>query len=106
VDIQQVKDIINVLPHVGNNRVPYTYHHDYLRAHSPRFKNASRSEVALATSLTLEDERSWATCLAFIVDEMSARDVFALDSYTAATLEALLDEADKLVQVYLAELNA
>lgn len=37
--------LIEKLPH-SKSRVPFTYHHDYLRAHSKKHQVMSRSEVA------------------------------------------------------------
>lgn len=37
--------VISKLPH-SEGRVPYSYHHDYLRMNVKKFKGCSRSEVA------------------------------------------------------------
>lgn len=38
-------EVIDKLPH-SKTRVPYTYHHDYLRMNTEQFKFSSRSEIA------------------------------------------------------------
>lgn len=43
--IDQIKSVIKKLPHSGD-RVPYTYHHDYLRQYCEEFRSTSRSYVA------------------------------------------------------------
>lgn len=43
--IERIKEVISKLPH-SEGRVPYTYHHDYLRQNSVVHQGMSRSEVA------------------------------------------------------------
>lgn len=45
ITLNDIKNVIEKLPH-SIHRVPYTYHHDYLRMNSKKHKNMSRSEVA------------------------------------------------------------
>lgn len=47
ITVDQIKQLIKKLPH-SETRVPYTYHHDYVRCHVVRSTGVpiSRSEVA------------------------------------------------------------
>ena len=47
--VDRIKELIAKLPH-AKGRVPYTYHHDYLRQHCGFYKGMSRSEVASYTA--------------------------------------------------------
>lgn len=65
-------EVINKLPHI-KDRVPYTYHHDYLRQHSKIHNNMSRSEVA--SSHTADEIELYAIALTQLLNEIGA-DVF------------------------------
>jgi hypothetical protein len=45
MDINSIKKVLEKLPH-SQGRVPYTYHHDYLRTYSEAHKDMSRSDIA------------------------------------------------------------
>ena len=71
VDILRV---INKLPH-SEGRVPYTYHHDYLRDKSNLHKGMSRAEVSASHSDNMLE--MYAISLVSIVDSI-ASDVMLL----------------------------
>lgn len=52
---ERIKHIIAYLP-ISQGRVPYTYHHDYIKTNLDKFAGMSRSEVAQATQDHSEDE--------------------------------------------------
>lgn len=45
INIDDVKSIILKIPH-SESRMPYTYHHDYLRNQKTKFNGMSRSDIA------------------------------------------------------------
>ena len=55
---EQIESVIKKLPH-SESRVPYTYHHDYLRLHV--FKEASRANIAAKKCWS--EEELYATAL-------------------------------------------
>ena len=61
-------EVIDKLPH-SKGRVPFTYHHDWLRSHSKHHNNMSRSEVA--SSHLENDIELYAVCLVQILDELA-----------------------------------
>lgn len=54
--LELIKETFKKLPH-SETRVPYTYHHDYYRAHSPFFKDMSRGEVGQLTKYETDLQR-------------------------------------------------
>jgi len=52
----EVLSIVPLFTQYTESRMPYTYHHDYLRSTSKIFKNKSRSEVAQLRSDASVDE--------------------------------------------------
>lgn len=75
--IDKIKSVIEKLPH-AKTRIPYTYHHDYLRLHCNKFLNASREYVA-NNHVDTETEL-FAICLVQILDYTNARCAFELNS--------------------------
>jgi hypothetical protein len=70
-------EVIDKLPH-SKSRVPYTYHHDYLRFHSTFFENMSRSEVA--SSHTADDDELYAVALTQLLSELGADSIYHIYS--------------------------
>jgi len=68
-------EVIDKLPH-SKSRVPYTYHHDYLRYHSTVFENMSRSEVA--SSHTADDDELYAVALTQLLGELGSDSIYFL----------------------------
>ena len=66
--IDDIKSVIAKLPH-SESRVPYTYHHDYLRSKVNSFGNASRADVA--RSECWNDEELYATALMYLLHEIN-----------------------------------
>lgn len=48
--VEQIKAIIAKLPCVVESRVPYTYHHDFLRTYCSTYHNYSRTDIAKRNS--------------------------------------------------------
>lgn len=69
VTLDDITKVINKLPH-SKERVPYTYHHDYLRQHSEKFKDLSRNEVA--TQHNHSDKEMYAVALVQILDDVGS----------------------------------
>ena len=69
--------VISKLPH-SEGRVPYTYHHDYLRMNVDKFKGCSRSEVA--SKHTENKDELYAVALTQLIDELDFRDTMYLSS--------------------------
>jgi hypothetical protein len=70
-------EIIEKLPH-SKTRVPYTYHHDYLRRNTELYKNSSRSDVA--SSHKDSDIELYAVSLIELLDGLGSRAMFHLSS--------------------------
>lgn len=65
--IENIKKIIEKLPH-SRTRVPYTYHHDYLRWNSPIHSKMSRSEVS--ENSCNDDEELYSVALCQLLTEL------------------------------------
>jgi hypothetical protein len=70
-------EVIDKLPH-SKSRVPYTYHHDYLRFHSTFFSKMSRSEVALLH--TADDTELYAVALTQVLRDLGSDSIYLLYS--------------------------
>lgn len=70
-------EVIDKLPH-SKSRVPYTYHHDYLRQHSKAHSGMSRSDVA--SSHTADDVELYAIALTQILNEIGADAIYHINS--------------------------
>jgi hypothetical protein len=68
-------EVIDKLPH-SKSRVPYTYHHDYLRFHSTVFENMSRSEVA--SSHTADDDELYGIALTQLLINLGVNSIYLL----------------------------
>lgn len=92
-EIEKIKLIIKKLPH-SEHRVPYTYHHDYLRIH--KFKEASRSDIAQLKNWT--DIELWSTAFVSLVESIG---IFAiLDSLNNEDVKCL-KKAKQITQTYI-----
>ncbi len=69
ISVENILKVIEKLPH-SKGRVPYTYHHDYLRQHSKFHNGMSRSEVA-SNHVSSEIELH-ALCLICIMDDIGS----------------------------------
>lgn len=83
---EQIKQVIAKLPH-SSGRVPYTYHHDYMRTKCHQFRGFSRSDVA---SLHEEDELGlYMVALTHLLDTVKPSETFVLsDTDKEICLEA------------------
>ena len=70
-------EVIDKLPH-SKSRVPYTYHHDYLRQHSKYHSQMSRSDVA--SSHTADDVELYAIALIQVLNEVGADAIYHINS--------------------------
>jgi hypothetical protein len=70
-------EVIDKLPH-SKSRVPYTYHHDYLRQHSKHHNQMSRSEVA--SSHTADDVELYAIALTQLINELGSDAIYHINS--------------------------
>lgn len=61
----------------GESRVPYTYHHDYLRANVPALSDCSRAEIANKKTYKNQDEL-YCACVCQILSGMDFRQLSRL----------------------------
>ncbi len=89
--------VIKKLPH-SEGRVPYTYHHDYLRLNVGKFKGSSRSEVASNHS---ENEiELYAVALTQLLDELNFRDTMDLNSDDIVACKKAIEITENVVSRY------
>ena len=98
--VDRIKELIAKLPH-SEGRVPYTYHHDYLRKHCGFFKDASRSEVASYTKGECDTVDLYSCALLAIVEDCGAeKTVLALNNEDFGLLKACIKRAHFRVYYY------
>ena len=89
--------VIKKLPH-SEGRVPYTYHHDYLRIHVNKFNGFSRSDVA---SNHIENEvELYAVALRQLLDELDFTDTMDLTSEDIVVCKKAIKITDNVVSRY------
>jgi hypothetical protein len=88
--------LIERIPH-SKSRVPYTYHHDYLRQHSKFHSQMSRSEIA-SNHRSSQDEL-YAVALVQIVSE-NPDAVYSLECEDLSILKEAKTIADSVVASY------
>lgn len=69
-------EVIDKLPH-SKSRVPYTYHHDYLRQNSKVHSGMSRSDVA--SSHTADDVELYVIALTQLLDELGSEAIYHIN---------------------------
>lgn len=89
--------VISKLPH-SEGRVPYTYHHDYLRMNVEKFKGCSRSEVA-SEHLENKDEL-YAVTLTQLLDELKFTDTMDLTKYDIDICKKAIEITENVVSRY------
>jgi len=95
--------VIKKLPH-SEGRVPYTYHHDYLRMNVKTFNGCSRSDVA---SNHIENEvELYAVALTELLDELKFGDTIDLNSDDIAACKKAMDITKNVVSRYNFEANS
>jgi len=98
--VDRIKDLIAKLPH-SEARVPYTYHHDYLRQHCGFFKDMSRSEVASYTENECDKVDLYSCALLKIVEDCGVEKmVLAMDNGDFNLLKACIKRAHFKVYYY------
>jgi hypothetical protein len=98
--VDRIKELIAKLPH-AKGRVPYTYHHDYLRQHCGFFKNASRSEVASCTQNDSDEADMYSCALLKIVEDCGVEQtVLSMDNGDFNLLKACIKRAHFRVYYY------
>ena len=89
--------VIKKLPH-SEGRVPYTYHHDYLRCNVAKFNGFSRSEVASGHK---ENEiELYAVALTQLLDEVNFRDTMDLNSEDIIACKKAIEITENVVSRY------
>ena len=96
--IDQLKSVIDKLPH-SEGRVPYTYHHDYLRMNVEKFKDMSRSYVA--SNHEEDTVELYAVSLTQLLDELKFRDTMHLSSDDIVICKEALQITDFVLSRYL-----
>ncbi len=84
-------EVIDKLPH-SQSRVPYTYHHDYLRQHSIFHSQMSRSEVA--SSHTADDSELYAVALVQLLNEVGADAIRHINSHDVLICKKAIEITD------------
>ena len=79
ITTKQITSVIRKLPHT-EGRVPYTYHHDYLRNNCPALSGWSRADIANST-VSFDSKELYAFALCQIIDEAYSCDI-ALTQFT------------------------
>lgn len=95
--IDSIMEVINSLPH-SPTRVPYTYHHDYLRENCSVFAFSSRAEIAekhKTTNLEL-----YILALAQIINTAKAWDVLDFTPEQIEVCKKVKVEAYKIIKKY------
>ena len=94
-------EVIDKLPH-SKSRVPYTYHHDYLRFHSTVFARMSRSEVA--SSHTADDTELYAVALTQLLSEFGVNSIYLLSSEDLSICKKAKEITDEALARYKLQL--
>lgn len=90
-------EVIDKLPH-SKSRVPYTYHHDYLRTNTEKFKFSSRSEIA--SIHTENDLELYAVSLIKILDDLGSNALKHINSKDVELCKKALEITDLVVSRY------
>lgn len=97
VTIEEIKSVINKLNH-SSDRVPYTYHHDYLIVKTDRFNNASRSHVAMSHDDS--DIELYACSLIQILNDQSIETILDMDSTDVIICQKAVKTANYVLSKY------
>lgn len=90
-------EVIDKLPH-SKSRVPYTYHHDYLRQHSKAHSGMSRSDVA--SSHTADDLELYGIALTQILSEVGADAIYHINSNDVLICKKAKETTDAALSRY------
>lgn len=90
-------EVIDKLPH-SKTRVPYTYHHDYLRMNTEQFKFSSRSEIA--SEHKENDLELYAVSLIKILDELGSTALKHINLKDVELCKKALEITDLVVSRY------
>jgi hypothetical protein len=94
---QQILEVIDRLPH-SKGRVPFTYHHDYLRTNVKSFCNLSRSEVAAEHTST--DLELYAVALVQLLDELGSNAFVHLSATDIYVCKKVKEIVNNLLEKY------
>lgn len=97
VSIRCFWEVINILPH-SKSRVPYTYHHDYLRQNSKVHSGMSRSDVA--SSHTADGVELYAIALTQLLDELGSKAIYHINSNDVLICKKAKEITDAAVSRY------
>lgn len=95
--IEKIKEVIEKLPH-SKGRVPYTYHHDYLRIHSKKFSSLSRSHVARENKES--DLELYVVSLVQLLDELGSKGFDYIDSSDVEVCKKVRQVTKKVIERY------
>ena len=96
-NIDCLLEVIDKLPH-SKSRVPYTYHHDYLRQHSKVHHQMSRSDVS--ASHTADEVELYAIALTQLLNEVGSDSIYHLDSADVLMCKKAKEITDAAVSRY------
>ena len=74
--VEKFKNTISKFTH-SESKVPYTYHHDYMRENVASFSGMSRSDVASITTRHTE-EQLYAVALTYIINNYMVESILNL----------------------------
>lgn len=90
-------EVIDKLPH-SKSRVPYTYHHDYLRQHSRYHNEMSRADIA--SSHTADDIELYAIALTQLLNELGAKIIYYINSTDVLICKKAKEITDAAISRY------
>lgn len=92
--VDMVKELAPVLPGYNASRMPYTYHHDYIRINVDKFSGWSRSEIADHFRDICDDEL-YAVALLFLVQNCFADEILNLPNYVLDKIRVVIHYAQR-----------
>lgn len=90
-------EVIDKLPH-SKSRVPYTYHHDYLRQHSKAHNEMPRSEVA--SNHKDSDVELYAVALTQLLNELGSSSIYHINSNDVVVCKRAKQITDEVIARY------
>lgn len=97
---ESIKDLVlqvaPLLPKYTATRMPYTYHHDYLRMYVDKFKGTSRAFVAEECKNATDDEL-YAVAFVQIISELDGSDLLSIDSEDQLLVRDVFRKAKEII---------
>jgi hypothetical protein len=97
LNIANCINIINKF-NVSQERIPYTYHHDYIRTHVENFKNESRSYIANYHRETKTEV--YIVALTYVVETDTSNTVLSLSKDEQEFVKKCIEKTKVIVNSY------